>query len=219
MYGQYIAAVVRRAFHPTARFTDVLQILAASAAPAVAKFLGLPVPSPEDTLAYIGAAALAFVGLRLFFVAPYQVWRDQVGEIATLKLELSKPERMEIAHISKIRAKARVKLAKAIRRFQHLYFIGEGDGMVATRLDNQIVRLHAEVSPSPAFTRVYTAFHSELRNLRGRGVTGDEAMEEAKPHARAIALSYFLGEWLHGRITDEVLLLQLLANTEQEKQP
>ena len=219
MYGHYVAAVIKRAFQPTARFTDIMQILAASAAPAVAKFLGLPVPSPEDTLAYIGAAALAFVALRVLFVAPYQVWRQNIGVIAGLRTELTKPERLELQHIAKIRAKARIKMATAIRRLQHQYFLGEGRGMIAEKLEHEIVRLHAQVSPSPVFTATYSAFTNELMKVIDIEVPDGDGMEEALKHTRALTMAYKLGEWLQGRITDEALLSLLRQDTEPETQP
>lgn len=120
MYGQYLATTVRRAFQPTARITDVMQILAASAAPAVAKFLGPPVPAPDDTLAYIGLAALTFVVLRLFFVTPYQVWRDQALEVQRLAGELAKPAITERHKLAEHRAERRSRLAQMLGEIRSL---------------------------------------------------------------------------------------------------
>ncbi|MGN6356082.1 MAG: hypothetical protein ACTHLU_01210 [Novosphingobium sp.] len=119
MYFIYLWEVLKRAFTATPRLTDALQILAASAVPAVGTVFGitLPAETPALVLAYIGMAALAFFVIRLFW-APYSIWKDHGAEIGGLKLELSKPERLILARLAKHRAKARVKL------MQHLVQMG-----------------------------------------------------------------------------------------------
>lgn len=115
MYFLFLWEVVKRAFTPAPRVTDMLQILAASALPATSKFVGLELPqnAGESALAYIGLIALSFIVIRLFW-APYAIWKDQGAEIGGLKLELSLPERLILSNLAKHRAKARVKLIKSI---------------------------------------------------------------------------------------------------------
>jgi hypothetical protein len=220
MYFTFLWEVLKRAFTPAPRVTDMLQILAASALPAASKFIGIRLPqnAGDNALAYIGLIALSFVVIRLFW-APYSLWKEQEGQIGGLKLELSRPERLELEHMAKLRAKARMKMARVIRQFQHKYFLGEGQDMSSEMLDRQLVRLHAQVSPSSAFTTVFADFHQEMRTLEGKGVAHDDSMEDAGHHKRGLTLAYALSEWLHGRITDEALLLRWLKGTESETQP
>jgi predicted permease len=115
MYFIFLWEVLKRAFSPTARVTDVLQILAASTIPAIGKFAGISLPASanDDALAYIGLIAVSFIIIRLMW-APYSIWREQAGEIGTLKLELSKPERAVVEHLAKHRAEARVELIRRL---------------------------------------------------------------------------------------------------------
>jgi hypothetical protein len=215
MYGQYIATVTRRAFQPTARITDVMQILAASAAPAVAKFLGFPVPTPEDTLAYIGAAAIAFVALRLFFVAPYQVWRTQAGEIGTLKLELSKPEQIEMRRMARMRARARVKMAQMLGSLHLEFQLGRVDGKKSLRATKETVRLLARIDGGPAFGYGTSLLHASL--LRASDLEDEEAMRDAVNALSGLVRD--LQAFLHGRITAEALALRLHQGIGLETQP
>ena len=101
MFLIYLGEVFKRALTPTPRMTDGLQVIAASAFPAVSKFFGVKMPTDigNDTLAYIGAATLAFIFIRLFW-APYSIWKEQIAESADLRLELSKPERLLLERLA-----------------------------------------------------------------------------------------------------------------------
>jgi hypothetical protein len=107
MYFLFLWEVLKRAAVPAPRVTDMLQILAASALPATAKFVGIRLPQSagEDALAYIGLIVVSFFVIRLFW-APYSIWKQDRGEIGGLKLELSKPERLVVEHLARHRAKA-----------------------------------------------------------------------------------------------------------------
>ena len=122
MYFLYLGEVLKRAFTPTPRLTDGLQVAAASALPAVASIAGikLPASAQSDAFAYIGLAVVSYFVIRLFW-APYSMWKEQVGEIAGLKLELTKPERLVLEHLARIKAKYRAKLSEA---FYEIYDYG-----------------------------------------------------------------------------------------------
>lgn len=214
MYGQYLAAVIRRAFQPGARFTDILQILAASAAPAAAKFLGLRVPTPDETLAYIGAAAIAFVSLRLFFVAPYQVWREQLAEIGTLTLELSKPERRVLEHLAKHRAKARAKLASILEDCQTCAYAVKWEGYAEKRFVELMTtarQLQAEAGLSEAFNTGRQQFIVAVR-AEADAEPGTPLGKESR------RLADLLQQHLVGGLTAEDLALRLPPNTGSKTQ-
>lgn len=214
MYGQYIAAVVSRAFQPTARITDIMQILAASAAPAIAKFLRLPVPLPEDTLAYIGAAALAFVALRLFFVAPYQVWREQVTELGCLKLELSKPEQIEHQRMAKLRAKSKLKLAALIREMYWNSCNVQKNELESVsgieRLLPQAIALMGQSAVGIVFDQAFAL----LTNYSFEYILSSKREHQFASHK----LINDMLDFLHGKITSEALALRLPPDIVRETQ-
>ncbi len=117
MFLVYLGEVAKRAFTPTSRLTDGLQVAAASALPAATRLAGLDIaPSVEvDALAYIGLVALSFIVIR-FFWAPYDMWKDQAGRIAELNLELSKPERLIVEHLAKKKAENRLLIIEHLRQ-------------------------------------------------------------------------------------------------------
>lgn len=119
MFLTYLEEVVKRTFTPASRLTDGLQIAVASAIPAAATFAGIDVPDSVEVsaLAYIGLVALALFVIRLIW-APYAMWKAQNGEIGELKLELSKPERIEAEVMARRRAQKRIKLAAFLRQSQ-----------------------------------------------------------------------------------------------------
>jgi hypothetical protein len=123
MLWNYIGEVFRRAWSPAPRVTDALQVLAASALPAVGKFAGLNLPqtADSDALAYIGLAALSYIAIRLVW-APYSLWKDQKAEIKELRSDLSKPERLIIERLADHRAEARATLAGKLEDYQTLAY-------------------------------------------------------------------------------------------------
>ena len=123
MYWIFLKEVLKRAFHPAPRITDGLQVLVASALPALGKFFGfkLPVSAGNDAFAYIGAVAGLFVVIRLFW-APYSLWKDAVEKKLMLELELKKPERMLSKRLAKEKARARVKLIEGLNVLQFASF-------------------------------------------------------------------------------------------------
>jgi hypothetical protein len=202
MYWQYVLAVIRRAFQPTARLTDVLQILAASAAPAVARFFGVAVPTPDETLAYIGAAVLAFLFLRLFFVAPYQVWREQLGDIGKLKLELSKPERLQLEHMAQLRAKERFELCRSITELFWARLAGD-----------HAVKLFRHCSTAVQPANADDAFCNGVSRLYVYAGLGHTSLEHRKTSTQ---LLNSLTAYLQGELTAEALALRLPPKPEAE---
>ena len=121
MFLVYLGEVVKRAFSPAARLTDGLQIAVASALPAAARFAGVEMgPSTQnDALAYIGLVAVSLIVIRVLW-APYDMWREQSGLVADLKLELTKPERLITEHMAKRKAKNRIKILEHLRQVHDL---------------------------------------------------------------------------------------------------
>ncbi|MDT9600030.1 hypothetical protein [Sphingosinicella rhizophila] len=215
MYAQYLGAVFRRALQPTVRVTDGLQILAASAVPAIADATELPVPATDSVLAYIGAAAISFVILRLLFVAPYHVWKEQVGELGGLKLELCKPERIEFARMAKVRAKKRVAFAALIREMQWFAFVTT-DRDIGDDMDNYFgrgLKLAGEAGVSESCFQGFGKLVNECRELQKvrRHKTESGATS-------AFTLSDNLVSHLHGRLTAEDLALRLPPDIESKTQ-
>ena len=91
MYLRFLALVFSRAFQPTTRITDGLQIIAASALPAAALVFGVRMPAEigAQALAYIGLATVAFVAIRLLW-APYALWKEQIEIADKLRYELGR---------------------------------------------------------------------------------------------------------------------------------
>lgn len=216
MYGTYVVAVVRRAFQPTARFTDVLQILAASAAPAIARFFGVVVPTTGETLAYIGAAAVAFIALRLFFAAPYQVWHEQLSQIDAMRDELAKPAHIENHILAKIRAKKKIRLA-AILRQMYWYSCNNTDEQrdasaeKMTVLVSRAISLMGQAGLGVAFGQAFALLNSYcLQHL----IHNDKAAQNTTHQ-----LINDMLELLHGRITGEALAFRLPPGIEVETRP
>ena len=115
MFFTYLGEVLKRAFTPTAKVTDGLQIAAASALPALASFtdFNFPEGTEDNVLALIGLWAVGLIGIRLIW-APYAMWRDQVCANSTLRFELSKPERLVTEKLAALRAKKLQKLINMI---------------------------------------------------------------------------------------------------------
>lgn len=209
MYGQYVLAVIRRAVHPTVRITDALQILAASAAPFIPKVTGWDMPGPNSVLEYVGAIAAGYVLLRLFFVAPYEVWREQVGELGALRLELSKPERMELARMAQIRAKKKIKLAAALHRLQSSAYLGDKLKRDAAIWGHYMdaVSLIGECGLGMVVTDAVDALYIDAVAVSDGAIKGDDS-----PHGFTILWS--ATDYIHGKITGEELARRLPQGTE-----
>lgn len=123
MYLQYLGAVFARALRPTVRITDGLQILAASFVALGARLAGVKMTDDIATniLAYVGMAVTALIVIRLFW-APYSIWKDQLADSAGLRLELSRPERLELEHKASQSATDRRQGARLLADI-HAYFL------------------------------------------------------------------------------------------------
>ncbi|WP_309751736.1 hypothetical protein [Novosphingobium sp.] len=207
MYFSWLLEVMKRAFSPMPRVTDVLQILAASALPATSRFFGIQLPqnAGEATLAYIGLATLSFVAIR-FFWAPYAIWKEQTVESVALKLELSRPERKVIEALAKHRAKARSKLVVALQEFFRLRHADGWEGRAedegAVKMD-KIRKLQAEGGLSDAFNE---GRHRFLKYV----ILEARANNDDFPNfTEAYITLKLLQRHAMGEITAEDLLLQL----------
>lgn len=216
MYWEYLKAVLVRALQPTVRVTDGLQILAASASPALGKLLGIKMPDTigNDVLAYIGAAALAFIIIR-FFWAPYSLWKEDKVTIVGLRDDLGKPERLVAEHIAKHRAKAVMKIIKKLHELHTHFFVdGLSDarrGMIA-KLGNDIVMLSHKANLSEAFRDALHSFEAEGKMRATKNETADRKSQDFE-------VLDLLQAHLHGQITAEYLLSQLPPDIEPGTQP
>ena len=212
MYFVFLWEVLKRAFTPAPRVTDMLQILAASALPAAGNFAGLELPAnaSENALAYIGLIALGFVIIRLFW-APYAIWKEQAGDIGSLKLELSKPERMVHEHFAKLRAKARMKLSRRLSRMHLAAFARDKeDGIGRLAVHNFHVQRLAHNAGLPVqFVDAIKAL-DDLCEQRIMGkFDGDDDFD----------LLDAMQRYLSNEITIESLALRLPPDIEQKTQP
>jgi hypothetical protein len=167
----------------------------------------------NDVLAYIGAVGIVFVFLRLLS-APYFIWREQVGEIGSLKLELTRPERLELEHLSKIRAKARAQMASIMRKM-HWYAFGkdaENANEIVSACYEQIIDLSASAGCSHGFEIAVGRLYDLITECCEQGDNEDRS-------DKLFDLDEMLTDYLHGRITGEALALRLPKDIEPEKQP
>lgn len=213
MYFFFFWEVVKRAFTPAPRVTDMLQILAASALPATSKFVGVKLPQDagENALAYIGLAALSFVIIRLFW-APYSIWREQSGEIGNLKLEMTKPQRLEFSRMAHLRADAKAELASAIARMAYLAMSRDpmSDSPEMSALVAKSVALCGRANASQSFELALNRLGHLCLNLMQNKEMGLPPM---------IQLVNAMQAYLHGELTAEGLALQLPQGNGPETQP
>ena len=214
MYFTYIWEVLKRAFTPTSRVTDMLQILAASALPAASKFAGVQLPQDANNsaLAYIGLIAATYVAIRLFW-APYSIWKDQSAQLGSLKYELSRPEQLERRMMAKKRAKARMALAQTMREFQLISF--QGDNARSDDLNTKMVKLHSQLPDSLALTKAISLLHDLCLKADDHEYN---SMEWEKVQNKAILVTLAAQSYLNGMITAEQLALQLPQDIEPETQ-
>lgn len=207
MVWQYIGLVLSFAFRRTTLAIDSLQVLAASAIPALANLAGLKMaPSIQnEALAYIGAIGIALVAIRLLS-APFFIWREQVGELAQLRLELSRPERMELKRLAKLKAKRKLRLAEAINDFNYAHF-PRTDEEISFGSDKyaEIVSLARQLSLGSAFTIAVARLNS-LGRIRQSG-------QMPSGYFPDMALTDDINRYLMGSITAEDLLLRLPPDT------
>jgi hypothetical protein len=222
MLWRYIGLVFSFAFRRTTVAIDASQVVVASALPAVARFAGVPVAADTSSqaLAYIGLAAIAFIALRLVS-APYFAWREQVGEIGALKLELSKPERIELESLAKKRAKVRLQIARCVGKLRwKLAMLGvfqeqkERDQMHETigSLFDRISSLGSLLPTSATINRTAKMLHGNYMITKNGG-TSDKVASDIN------LACILLVDFLHGNITGEDLLCRLPEGTAPEKRP
>lgn len=208
MYFLFLWEVVKRALTPVPRVTDMLQILAASALPATSKFVGVELPqnAGESALAYIGLVALSFVIIRLFW-APYSIWRDQNGEIGSLKLELNKPEKIELARMAELRADAKSEMSGAINQMLFLTMEvnplrnSEKIGALIRRISSLSGPAHTSQSFANGYSRLGLLCYAIIREGKTEGYEKRDAV--------VVELANAMELYLHGRITAEDLALRL----------
>lgn len=87
MVFSYVSLVIKKTLQRAVVWTDSLQIILAVTVPAVYVALGWPMPSgsPDMIAAWIGYSVVSLILLRLVFFAPYALWREARGEIASLE--------------------------------------------------------------------------------------------------------------------------------------
>lgn len=125
---QYLGLLLVKAFSPAMRVTDALQAIIASALPAVGLLLGWTFTDNANAtaFAYVGAAVVALIGIRLLW-APYSLWKEQQASIEALQGELARPERMVIEHLAKYHARDRRRAIKHVHTMMYqAHFKHEG---------------------------------------------------------------------------------------------
>lgn len=217
MLWRYIGLILSFALKRTTPAVDALQVLAASAIPAVARFAGLSMPAnvSADALAYIGLAAIAFVAIKLFS-APFFIWKEQCSEIGQLKLTLSAPERLELESLAKRRAKVRLQISKSVGRMRWEV------ARLATSTEDQKASKNAEIKGIMSKAVSLTALLPETEAL-GVGlrrlnecVSALNKGNKDNITQRSNKICILLVKYLHGQVTSEALALQLPQGIELE---
>jgi hypothetical protein len=219
MIRQYIRALLRKTLEPMGALAETGVALLALAIPAGAFFIGAKrMPGSDNIFAYIGFVFVAVALLRLFFIAPYQLWREQTGQIGSLRLELSEPERREIAHMASIRAEKRLELAAELRQFQWLSFILiDGDNKQA--LNDAYGRLLALMGQSgvpESFDKIFGRFTSACSKMNRARKAGDD---EAGAGSNSFDYIEDMTAYLHGRLTAEQLASKFAKYPDEPELP
>jgi hypothetical protein len=151
--------------------------------------------------------------LRVFFVSPFQVWREQIGQIGGLKLELSEPERRELAQMAMIRAEKRIELAAAIREFHWVSFTTTTKGPAQKKLMNdsygRMLALMGQAGVPESFDKMASRFTRECSDLNTARCAGSKDGDEG-----GAMTAYF-----HGRMTAEDLALKLVEDSKEPQLP
>lgn len=224
MYFLFLWEVLKRAFTPAPRVTDMLQILAASTLPAVSKFVGIRMPqsASNDALAYIGLVALSFVIIRLFW-APYAMWKDQNAEIGALKLDLSKPQRLVMEHLAKHQAKARAKLVVEVEKLWMLCMlegpVKQGSKIEGWFFDKAADRSH-RIKVLQAEAGLPLIFDTARRLLSGMVLDEGELPNDDLPKPRqSEKVARLMQQYLTGEITEEALARRLPPHIDTKTPP
>lgn len=211
MAWAYFGELLRRVFFPTTKGADYVSVLVPLAIAATAFFLGVKVSEDATVqiLAYVGLFTLLTFLLRLFVTGPYGMWKERVAEVGELKLELTRPERLELEHIARWRAKARMRLATRIREFAWAIYHDDYDKISA--LSRRMMKLHARIGEHGAVSVGISRLHDIAKAAEGLDKGSIELRAALKEASRT---SGALQDHLHGKITAEVLALQLHQDTE-----
>lgn len=190
------------------------QIIVASAIPGVGKFFGIKMPDTinNDALAYIGAAVISYVLIRILW-APYAIWKDDQKSIENLNLELSLPHQILMRSLAKHRAKARAKLSAKIEGLASFGYFESWEDSSMSLLTKKVVaakKLEAEAGLSPAFIE---GFNRLVGFLIEEAKIKNENLPKVRTSRKTIAL---LQSHLMGDVTAESLALQLPQGIESE---
>lgn len=216
MLTAYIKELLKRALAPTPAIADILPALVAFGLTAYAKTEGITVSDSVTVsiLAYLGAFVVLTMVLRLFISAPYAMWRDQVGQVGTLRLELSRPEHIEQRRMARARAKNRVKLAALIREYHWFSFYADKatyDSGLA-KLYGRLLMAQGKAGVGDAYDRAFSALQDAtdvMRTARQAELKGEKV-----PKSKADTNSHLIAEdiiaHLHGKMSGEKLALRLV---------
>ena len=216
-YLQYLAAVLRKTVQPMQGLAETALLLVSLALPAVAMLAGFEMPSEDNVFAYLGMALVALIILRVFFVAPYQVWLEQGQEIDKQKAELEKPERLELAHMATIRAEKRLAMAALIYEFHWLSFT-EFDPAKSTinSLYGKALTLMGQAGMPLDFSRAFARFTSECGKMNRAKSKGEKS---GPAGIASYNLAELLTRFLHGRASNDELVAALAEHDKQEELP
>ena len=185
---------------PTSRVTDSLQVVAASALPAIANFAGVELSSSAEgnVFAYIGLAALSLFGIR-FLWAPYSIWKAQTETIGELERELANPERMVLERLAKYRAKDIMKLVEIAHDISMSTYRDDDErDLLISNQFNKAHRLSSRIGLPDKFVTCLSRFSAVCR--KGRENKKDWPHLDARDH---------IISFLQKKITIEQLLDQL----------
>lgn len=223
LFWQFLGRVLAFTFRGSVRQTDSWQIVAGGTAlPSIGlgiiySIAGQEMPTIEQAewATYFGYGLLTWLAIR-FLLAPFFIWREQYEEAASLRRELSKPERMVLERLTKHRAKARAKLSSELEDWQALAFTAEWDA-VAQRLNSEYfgkaMRLQAEAGLSEAFVQARRHFAAAIKE------EGEEAGHRKLQDRQSERLLRLMQKHLMGELTAEALALQLPKDTAPETPP
>jgi hypothetical protein len=197
MFGRYLVLVGKFAFRKSVLLTDRLSFLIGPLVTALLWLRGEPVP--DNVAALVASATVATILAVLFLrllAAPFFIWRDDQLAIAGLKDELARPERAGRDETHRILAQCRLELAGQVMAVNVAATMADTDALLSREFHDKTQRLLAQVSPPPAFFRLYG------RYLK---IAGEAAQKGLGPDVNCANLGRMMIEYLHGRKTEDDL--------------
>lgn len=218
-YASYLSRLLLFALRGSVREADKWQIVGGTALPSIiigVLFHVAQVPVPTISAAefptYLGYGLIAWVAIRLLFVGPYFLYQEQLQDVAKLRLELSKPERIEHERMARARGKKKIELAALLRQ---LYWEScqrrepEAAMLRVSRVLKKSIKLMGQANVSDSFGKAFAILH----DYAFKSLTENDTDAQFVSHA----LINNMLDYLHGKITAEDLALRLPPSIGSEK--